>query len=330
MSTIQKPLSAAIEGFQIHMAAEGLSPNTQADYNRSLRRLVAWYGEADPIVDDIDDEAIAQFMASLDVPASPAGIAPRPARPIGKKQRRNIHTGLSAFWTWAVKVKIATRHVMRLVDRPRPEKPAIIPYSQDDIKALLAVCERSRRYARPGKRECDHRRPTGVRDQAIILLLLDTGLRASELCSLTIRQVDLKRRRVIVYGKGDKQRMIPFSPVTAEALWQFASEERTGALANEPFFTGSRGALTRSGLLQLLQSLGERAGVDDVFVHRFRHTFAVSFLRNNGDPYSLQDLLGHESMETVRRYVHLARADLVAAHQKASPVANWQLGRNRR
>lgn len=330
MSAIKKPLSSAIEGFQIHMAAEGLSPNTQADYNRSLRRFVTWYGDQDPAVDDIDEDAIARFMASLDEPHAPAGIAPRPARAIGKKQRRNIHTGLSAFWTWACKVKIATRHVLRLVDRPRPEKPAIIPYSQEDVKNLLAVCERSRRYARPGKRECDHRRVTGVRDQAIILLLLDTGLRASELCSLTIRQVDLKRRRVIVYGKGDKQRMVPFSAVTAEALWQYASDDRSGALANEPFFVGSRGALTRSGLLQLLQSLGERAGVPDVFVHRFRHTFAVSFLRNDGDPYSLQELLGHESMEMVRRYVHLAKADLVAAHQKASPVANWQLGRGRR
>ena len=63
----------------------------------------------------------------------------------------------------------------------------------------------------------------------------------------------------------------------------------------------------------------------DCHPHRFRHTFAVNFLRNGGDPYALQMLLGHESMEMVRHYIALASADLTAAHQKASPVANWKL-----
>jgi site-specific recombinase XerD len=121
--------------------------------------------------------------------------------------------------------------------------------------------------------------------------------------------------------------MIPFSADTAKALWEYAVAERADAPANEAFFVGAQGPLTRSGLLQLVRSLGERAGVPDVHPHRFRHTFAVNFLINGGDPYALQDLLGHESMEMVRRYVHLAATNLVTAHQKASPVANWRLNR---
>ncbi len=319
-------LSQAIAGYQIAMDARGLSPNTIADYNRSLRRLSA-YLPGDPPMSDITVDDITRFMAALDEPRAPAGIAPRPAKPLSKKQRRNIHTGLSAFWTWAQKQRIVTEHLLHLVDRPKPEKTVVIPFEKAEVEALLSACERSRRYARPGKRECDHMRPTGVRDHAILLLLVDTGLRASELCNLTIREVDLKRRRIVVFGKGDKERMLPFSADTAKALWEYAVAERADAPANEPFFVGTKGSLTRSGLLQLVRSLGERAGVPDVHPHRFRHTFAVNFLINGGDPYALQDLLGHESMEMVRRYVHLASTNLVTAHQKASPVANWRLNR---
>jgi site-specific recombinase XerD len=84
-------------------------------------------------------------------------------------------------------------------------------------------------------------------------------------------------------------------------------------------------ALDRTILRRLIHTTGERAGVADAHPHRFRHTFAITFLRNGGNVFALQTILGHESLEMVKRYLKIAQTDLQKAHQDASPVMNWLL-----
>ena len=97
--------------------------------------------------------------------------------------------------------------MVREMQRPKPEKPVIVPFSQADVKALLQACDRrSVVYSRPGKRACDNERRMATRDRAIVLLLLDTGMRASELCALELRHVDVRNKAVTVFGKGSKER----------------------------------------------------------------------------------------------------------------------------
>ena len=83
--------------------------------------------------------------------------------------------------------------------------------------------------------------------------------------------------------------------------------------------------MNRDHLLKSLRSIGRRAGIPKVNVHRFRHTFAINYLRNGGDPWSLQMMLGHSTMEMVKNYLALAQADLEKNHKIASPVDNWRL-----
>ena len=222
--------------------------------------------------------------------------------------------------------EIVTRHVVREIPRPKAETRAVEPFSQADVKALLAVCARSAAYRRPGKALCDNERPTGTRDRAIILVLLDTGVRASELCGLQLRHVDLKNRHILVMGKGSKERQLPISAETAKALWKYVIAARKDARVNEEVFEGYYGRpLTREALLKLLHRLGERAGVEDCHPHRFRHTFAIQYLRNGGNTLALQASLGHTTLEMVRVYAQIAQADLDNGHVVASPVANWRL-----
>jgi integrase/recombinase XerD len=319
-------LSQAIEGFLLDAAARSLSPRTVADYENSFRKLRAFLG--DPPIADVTADDVRRFLASLSaVAAAPAGVARRPARAIGKKQKLNIHTGLSALWTWALAGQYVTAHVVRQVQRPKPEKPVIVPFSQEDLRGLLAATgRRSAVYSRPGKRACDHARPQALRDRAILLLLLDTGMRASELCGLKLRDVDAKNRAVTVWGKGSKERRLPLGPRSAAALWKYVADARKEATVNEVVFLAQDGApMTRNGLLRIIYRLGAAAGVADAHPHRFRHTFAIECLRNGMNERTLQELLGHESLEMLRVYTRIAQTDIVNGHQVASPVENWRL-----
>jgi len=318
-------VSQVIEGFMLAAEARQLSPHTRRDYATAFGKLRAFLGLGDdPVFAEIGVETIRRFMAHL-AESQVGGAAARGNRGLSRKTCLNHHTALSALWAWAVCERIVERNVVREVEPPRPEKRAIVPLSEEDVKALLAVCERSRSYARPGKRACANVRPTALRDKTMIFLLLDTGMRASELCGVTAQDVDLRNRRVTVMGKGTKERSLPISAETARMLWRYMSERADGK-ANVPLFVTRDGRpMTRLVLLELLKDLGVRAGVSDCHPHRLRHTFAINFLRNGGNVYELQMALGHSSMEMVRTYLALAETDLESAHREASPVARWRL-----
>jgi integrase/recombinase XerD len=186
---------------------------------------------------------------------------------------------LSALWRWAEHEKLVECNILRDVEPPKPEEREIVPLTQADVKALLAACDRTRAYDRPGKRRCDNTRPTGLRDRAILLLLIDTGLRASELCELRIHQADLKNHRVTVMGKGSKERLVPMSPRTAQSLWRYLATRPDAKPVNYLFITGQDTPFDRTSLRRLVYRIGERAGVNNVHPHRFRHTFGRPFGR---------------------------------------------------
>jgi integrase/recombinase XerD len=318
-------LSQVIDGFMLDAHARHLAPGTVVDYGNSFRRLMAEIDPDRPFL-TIGVSELRAFMAGLARLQAPDGIARRPARALSKKQALNIHTGLSALWTWAMHEGIASEHLMRHIPRPRPEERAIQPFSLADVKALLDACDHSREYQRPGQVSHARGRPSALRDRAIIMLLLDAGLRASELCGIRLRDLDLRNRAVMVMGKGSKERWLPLSGSTVRVVWKYVSIQRKDADQDAMVFI-SRDArpMTRGALLKLLDGLGAKAGIEGCHPHRFRHTFAIQYLRNGGNLLALQTSLGHASLEMVRRYARLAQADLENGHRVASPVENWRL-----
>jgi site-specific recombinase XerD len=167
-----------------------------------------------------------------------------------------------------------------------------------------------------------------TRDRAILLTLLDTGMRASELVNLTID--DWRESSLVVMGKGRKERTVPISKPTEKAIWR-------QLLAREILPCGVRGGnalfaalingeeLTYISLSSMLIRLRKYSGVKGIHAHRFRHTFAITFLRYGGDIYTLQRILGHSTLDMVKTYLDIVRSDIVRAHEKASPVLNWEL-----
>ncbi len=159
----------------------------------------------------------------------------------------------------------------------------------------------------------------------MVLLLLDTGIRASELCNLTINDLNKVTNHILVFGKGKKERNIPLSKNTLNAIEDHLQVRKSNA-SNSPLFAKANGkSLDRVLLGRILAKLGTEAGVSNVHPHRFRHTFAIQFLRNGGNIYSLQKILGHSTLDMVKRYLAIAQHDIDRDHEIASPVHHWGL-----
>lgn len=219
-------------------------------------------------------------------------------------------TNLYTFFSYMVSEGMIESSPVGRIKPPIARQDQIQPFTQKQIEALLKAAKRSRH---------------AKRDEAIVLFLLDSGVRASELCNLRLFDLDMQGRRCRVLGKGNKYRSVFFGKTTAKALWQYLREEPREE--DSWLFLSDRGTkagegLTRSGLRQLIERLGHVAGIQTARCspHTFRHTFAVEFLRGGGNVFSLRELLGHTSLTICNRYVALAQADLERQHRQYSPA----------
>jgi len=327
--------SQSIDGYLLDARARGLSPRTIADYTNAFNHFRRWLDGRDPDLATIDADEIRRFLDWLANTRAPhGGVADRRPIQLSQKSILNIHTALSALWTWATAEGYATTHVPRAVHIRRPDPPAIEPYTRDDVLALLDACEYTDPYERPGKAACRNRRVTAERDRALILLLLDTGARSGEICysprldkpGLLVQDLDQRNLSLRVLGKGSKERILPLSHRTMKSIWRYLLTRDDVQPEDHTFLShrGHKRPLTTDACYHLIKRLGERCAID-AYPHRFRHTFAITFLRNGGKTLELQRLLGHASLAMVKRYTRIAQVDLDEAHKRASPVANWNL-----
>jgi integrase/recombinase XerD len=274
-----------------------------------------------------------EFFAWLqeDYLTEPGGVAPRGKFKLSAKTVLNIHTNLSALWRWAVDEGYAKTNIIRAIQPPPVSDSLIETFTRDDIEKLLRVCDRGQSWK--NRAETTTERSTAVRDRAIILTLLDTGMRASELADMQYGDLNMNTNSIRVKGKGPgrdaKERLVYIGKRTAQAIWK-SLLPRVNDLQDDDFVfvVGAQHdlrPLTRQHLLKLVSRLGDRAGVKKVHPHRFRHTFAINYLRNGGSEFTLCALLGHTDLEMTRRYARIAQVDMANGHRKAGPVDNWRL-----
>lgn len=213
-----------------------------------------------------------------------------------------------AFRFWKREGKLAD-NPMELIERPRRERTLIRPLSPEQAARLLEMP--------------DARRSQGLRDRAMMALMLDSGLRVSEVLSLEVNRIEWVNCTLTVMGKGRKERTVPFSARTGQILLEYTRARAKGPVKDPQFFLGRTGRrLERTKVRKLVVRYGKAAGIEGVRVspHTLRHTFAVIYIRNGGDSFSLQEILGHSTLEMTRRYVHLARRDVAEQHKKFSPM----------
>ncbi len=241
-------------------------------------------------------------------------------RPLERKlSGHSVNTylrSLRAFFSWVVSEEMIAANPFDRVKIPRPPRKVIPVFSDAQIRDLLGAI--------------DTTTPAGVRDHTIILTLLDSGLRVSELCQLTREHVWLEEGMIQVQGKGNKERLVPIGKQVQRALWHYIGRFRPEPAVprcDTVFLTGEGRPLNKDRVEKIIAGYGQKAGIAGVRCspHTFRHAAAVKFLRNGGDVFSLQRMLGHASLEMTRRYCEVADVDVKRAHVTASPVDNLGL-----
>lgn len=115
---------------------------------------------------------------------------------------------------------------------------------------------------------------------------------------------------------------------TRRTLWRYLASRSETDENDPPFLTVAGKRMNPNSVRLLLTDLGEKASVPNCHPHRFRHTFAIQYLRNDGDIFTLQMILGHESLDMIRRYIQLAKTDATNAHRRSSPADKWNYNLN--
>lgn len=296
----QVRLRALIDEYFAALKVAGRSRRTIGWYRDNLLEFVR-FAERDgqvAMVGDLQAPEVRRWLISLQ--SRPRHLAP-------SSIAGRVRT-LKAFGTWVASELDLASNPLRAVPLPRVPEQLVPSLRDPEIIALLRAVDGSR---------------DPERDRAIVLLLLDTGVRVSEAASLRVGDLDLVEGRCRVFGKGGKERLVPIGRRARKAVRIWLSH-RHGVRDDDPLFTGSGGhRLTARGVYQLVHRLASRAELQTrCSPHVLRHTFARSFLTNGGDVFSLQRILGHSpsSIQVTRRYVDLVDDDLRAVHRAASPA----------
>ena len=295
-------LQELVDFYLLRCEVEGKSPQTVRAYRETLGRFL----RSVPVehAADVTTEHLYCYLARF--------------TQLSLETRHRYFREVRCFFNWLVDTGELDENPFRGTRNVRLPQRIVQPLSPAEIERLLAAC--------------GPETAVGVRDRAMVLCLLDTGVRCSELVQLSLDDLDLAARRLrIRHGKGNKQRVVPFAARCLAALDAYlAVRGRHGG----PLFVAARGdgrllpaqALRPNGLKQMLRRLGRRAGVAKVHAHRFRHTFATWAIEHDARELDVQYLLGHSSPDMVRRYSSTYRSEQAALrHHRFSP-ADQMLG----
>jgi site-specific recombinase XerD len=309
-------LGDAITEYILCCRIEGKSPKTISWYRQKLEYLDSFLrqGGHSGLVHEISTADLRYFINHLQTEVK--ADANHPCKP-ERNEGLSPHTllgyvrTLKAFFAWTVRDGLLGENPMAGIRIPKVPRLVMKSFSDSEVRDLLDGFDR--------------RTPIGFRNYTIVLLLLDTGIRASELTGLRISDLHLEEGYVKVLGKGRKERIVPLGYTSQRTLWNYLRKFRPKPALptiDKVFLSRDGQPMKIDWLYKIVSRACRRAGIDGKRIgpHTCRHTFARQFLMNGGDLLTLQRILGHSTLDVVRLYVDLDTRDLLKQQRRYSPM----------
>ena len=220
---------------------------------------------------------------------------------------------IRVFWGWLYNEEYIDKNTLARFPLPKVPQLILKTLTGEQIKKILNAI--------------GHGSSQEVKYRCIVFLLLDTGLRISELVSIKNDDLDVIHGFITVLGKGQKQRVVPISPLTKREITKYIKHYRQGLCSEEspylfPASTGDK--VSATSVRQYMKRLCMREGLDGIklYPHLLRHTFATQSIAKGANVFTVKEIMGHKSLQTTMKYTHLTVEDMKVAHNKFSPVQN--------
>ncbi|MCB0909350.1 MAG: tyrosine recombinase XerC [Nocardioidaceae bacterium] len=305
-STLPEPMAAALGDYERHLTSErDLAALTVRAYVADVASLLdhaARLGSA--TVSELDLRAMRSWLAKQQTMGRSRTTLARRA------------TSARVFTAWLTRTGRTPTDPGALLGSPKAHSTLPPVLRTDEARDLVDAVAA----------QADDGTPVGLRDAAMIELLYATGVRVGELVGLDVDDLDHDRRVLRVFGKGRKERTVPYGAPAAQALARWLERGRprlAGPGSGPALFLGARGGRIDQRAVRTLvhRRIAEVPGAPDIGPHGLRHTAATHLLEGGADLRSVQELLGHASLATTQRYTHVTTDRLRRAHQQAHPRA---------
>jgi site-specific recombinase XerD len=315
-------LSILIDYYLGDMQRRGCTEDSVSTNRRALGRFARAVDLNDHrvMLQEVTEEAVEEYISGMQRRNVRFDLHPIRKREAGKLSaftiRKEIRI-LKGFGTWLQQEGFENPFACLVV--PKEPKRLVSVLTDEEVDGIL--------------KSINPQTPIGSRLYAMVLLMLDSGPRMSEVVGARMPDLDLERRQLRIVGKGDKEPVVPFAARTGKALLNYIHLHRPAPLSpttDRVFLSMDGLPMTRYALAGIMGRLKKASGVKRLHAHLFRHTFAVKYLMNGGDLVTLQRILGHEPLEVTKRYLSLSSAQVQLRYDSYSPVDRMPLGGLRR
>lgn len=308
---MQLTIDDTIKQFLIDQELKGNTEKTIKNYRFNLGYLADFIGH-DKKVDEItldDLKAYALMMKSRPRKCS-LPVKTKNESKISSVSVQTYIRAVRAFLGYLFNEGYITENIEAKFKLPKATKRAVEILSDEEIERVMKCFKLNQSM--------------GIRNMCMIALMVDCGLRRNEALELDYDNVHIGQGIIKVIGKGQKERIVPIGLYTKKLLIKYMNGYRPTPIyeSKRLFLDRYLKPLTENGVKELFNRLKKKTGIDRLHPHILRHTFATKYLMNGGDIFSLQQILGHTSLEMVRKYSHLASAYIMRTHHKFAPLDN--------
>jgi integrase/recombinase XerC/integrase/recombinase XerD len=301
----------AIQQFLVDQELKGNTKKTIMFYDNNLRYFREFIKDK-LLVSDIDMADLNGYLLMLKKKPKLENhpFKPKVDKPISTTTVQTYVRAVRGFVGWLYKEGYIPDNLQDKYKLPKAIKKTVEILSDEEIETVMKAF--------------NVKSELGLRNACLVALMLDCGLRRNEALYLDYDNVHISQGIIKVIGKGQKERIVPLGLYTKKLLLKYINGFRPMPEYDTKrlFISKDLKPMTENSIKQLFLRLRKKCKIDRLHPHMLRHTFATKYLMNGGDVFSLQQILGHTSLEMVRKYSHIASAYMINNHKRFSPLDN--------